>query len=89
LCDTYRYMGHHVGDIQRGYYRAKEEEEHWKTQRDPLKLLASWLIEQGIADDETLQQIEQRVEEEIEAGERFALDAPYPDLSEVDKDVYA
>jgi TPP-dependent pyruvate/acetoin dehydrogenase alpha subunit len=89
LCDTYRYMGHHVGDIQRGYYRAKEEEEHWKTQRDPLKLLASWLIEQGIADDETLQQIEQRVEEEVEAGERFALDAPYPDLSEVDKDVYA
>ena len=89
LCDTYRYMGHHVGDIQRGYYRAKEEEEHWKTQRDPLKLLASWLIEQEIADDETLQQIEQRVEEEVEVGERFALDAPYPDLSEVDKDVYA
>ena len=89
LCDTYRYMGHHVGDIQRGYYRAKEEEEHWKTQRDPLKLLADWLLEQGIADNETLQQIAQRVEEEIEAGERFALDAPYPDLSEVDKDVYA
>src|SRR5450432_562728 len=89
LCDTYRYMGHHVGDIQRGYYRSKEEEEHWKTQRDPLKLLANWLIEQGIANNETLQQIEQRVEEEVEAGEQFALDAPYPDLSEVDKDVYA
>ena len=89
LCDTYRYMGHHVGDIQRGYYRAKEEEEHWKTQRDPLKLLANWLIEQGIADDEALQQIARRVEEEVETGEKFALDAPYPDVSEVDKDVYA
>ncbi len=37
LCNTYRYYGHHVGDIQRAYYRSKEEEEHWKAQRDPHK----------------------------------------------------
>jgi acetoin:2,6-dichlorophenolindophenol oxidoreductase subunit alpha len=89
LCDTYRYMGHHVGDIQRAYYRSKEEEEHWKTERDPLKLFTTWLFEQGIADDTILQQIEQRVQDEVKAGEQFALDAPYPDPSEVDKDVYA
>jgi TPP-dependent pyruvate/acetoin dehydrogenase alpha subunit len=89
LCDTYRYMGHHVGDIQRAYYRPQKEEEYWKTQRDPLKLLAAWLIEQGMADIKTLQLIDQHVQDEIEAGERFALDAPYPDPSEVDKDVYA
>ena len=47
LCNTYRYYGHHVGDIQRAYYRAKEEEEYWKTDRDPLKILAKWLTEQG------------------------------------------
>ena len=89
LCNTYRYMGHHVGDIQRAYYRAKEEEEHWKTERDPLKLFTDWLIEQGIADNQVLQQIEAHVQTEVEAGEQFALDAPYPDPSEVDKDVYA
>ena len=89
LCNTYRYMGHHVGDIQRAYYRAKEEEEHWKTERDPLKLLTDWLTEQGIADTQALQQIELLVQTEVEAGEQFALDAPYPDPSEVDKDVYA
>ena len=89
LCDTYRHMGHHVGDIQRAYYRSKEEEAYWKAERDPLTLLASWLLEQGLADNETLQQIEQRIQAEVEAGERFALDAPYPDPSEVDKDVYA
>jgi pyruvate dehydrogenase E1 component alpha subunit len=89
LCDTYRYMGHHVGDIQRGYYRSKEEEEHWKTQRDPLKLLVSWLVEQELADDETLLHIAQNVQDEVKAGEQFALAAPYPDPSEVDKDVYA
>ena len=89
LCNTYRYMGHHVGDIQRAYYRAKEEEEHWKTERDPIKLFTDWLIEQGIADTQVLQQIEAHVQTEVEAGEQFALDAPYPDPSEVDKDVYA
>jgi TPP-dependent pyruvate/acetoin dehydrogenase alpha subunit len=89
LCDTYRYHGHHVGDIQRGYYRTKEEEEHWKTNRDPLKLLSSWLIEQGMASAETFELIEQRVRTVVEEGEQFALNAPFPDPSEVDQDVYA
>ena len=89
LCDTYRYHGHHVGDIQRAYYRSKEEEEHWKTERDPLKLLADWLVEQGVTDSQRLEQIEQRVEAEIEAGERFALNTPYPSADEVEQHVYA
>ena len=32
---TYRYHGHHVGDIARAYYRPKAEEQEWVTQRDP------------------------------------------------------
>ncbi len=89
LCNTYRYFGHHVGDIQRSYYRSKEEEEHWKTNRDPLKLLADWLIEQGMADSGTFERIEQQVRAEVEEGEHFALNAAYPDPSEVEQDVYA
>ena len=89
LCNTYRYHGHHVGDIQRGYYRSKEEEELWKTERDPLKLLTGWLTEQGLADSSIFQEIEQRVQTEIEAGAQFALDAPYPEPSEVATNVYA
>ncbi len=89
LCNTYRYMGHHVGDIQRSYYRSKEEEEYWKADRDPLKLLATWLVEQGLAESVAFEQIEQRVKTEVEAGEQFALNAPYPDTSEVEQDVYA
>src|SRR5438094_4371333 len=87
LCNTYRYMGHHVGDIQRTYYRSREEEEYWKTERDPLKMLAEWLMAQGVATSGTFEQIEQRVRAEVEAGEQFALDAPYPDSSEVEQDV--
>ncbi len=89
LCNTYRFYGHHVGDIQRSYYRPKEEEELWKAQRDPLKLLANWLIQQGLADTTALERLERRVHAEVEAGVRFALDAPYPEPGEVVQDVYA
>jgi acetoin:2,6-dichlorophenolindophenol oxidoreductase subunit alpha len=89
LCHTYRFYGHHVGDIQRSYYRSREEEEHWKTQRDPLKLLAGWLTERSLAGTADFEAIEARVRADIEAGLQFALNAPYPAKSEVDQDVYA
>lgn len=89
LCNTYRYYGHHVGDIQRLYYRSKEEEEHWRTQRDPLKILADWMIERGMADEQAFEQIAQRVQAEVEAGVEFGLHAPYPQPEEVVQDVYA
>ncbi|GER82879.1 MAG: thiamine pyrophosphate-dependent dehydrogenase E1 component subunit alpha [Thermogemmatispora sp.] len=88
-CNTYRFYGHHVGDIQRSYYRSREEEEWWKAQRDPLKLLGSWLREQGLAEDSHFAEIERRVRALIEAGVRFALEAPYPDPQEVAQHVYA
>jgi pyruvate dehydrogenase E1 component alpha subunit len=89
LCNTYRYHGHHVGDIQRSYYRSKEEEQLWMTQRDPLQILVSWLIDQHLVDQEMLEQIDHRVHSEVEAGVEFALQTPFPELSEVDQDVYA
>jgi pyruvate dehydrogenase E1 component alpha subunit len=89
LCHTYRYYGHHVGDINRAYYRSKAEEEQWKTDRDPIKILGQWLVEQGVADEGALDQLRAAVSAEVAAGVQFALDAPYPDVSEVDQDVYA
>ena len=89
LCSTYRYRGHHVGDIQRTYYRSKAEEEFWMTQRDPLKILLDWLSEQQMADTATLASIEQRVRSVIASGLEFALNAPVPEPDEVDKHVYA
>jgi TPP-dependent pyruvate/acetoin dehydrogenase alpha subunit len=89
LCNTYRYRGHHVGDIDRSYYRSKEEEQEWMTERDPLKLLADWLISQSLIDQEMLDQIQAEVKTEIKAGVEFAINAPYPDIGEVDLHVYA
>ncbi len=58
LCSTYRFTGHHVGDVNREYYRSKQEEQLWKTERDPITLFSNWLIEQKIADRARLDQIE-------------------------------
>src|SRR5579859_6493878 len=76
LCQTYRFYGHHVGDIQRSYYRSREEEQEWKTRRDPLQLLSSWLIEQELAQAADFEQIARHVRTEVEAGVQFALSAP-------------
>lgn len=89
LCHTYRYLGHHVGDIDRAYYRSKEEETSWKNERDPLRLLSNWLIENQLSDAGVFAQIESDVRAELTAAVEYALQAPYPDPEEVDQHVYA
>jgi pyruvate dehydrogenase E1 component alpha subunit len=89
LCNTYRYHGHHVGDIDRAYYRSKEEEELWRGGRDPLALHGSWLAEQKLASSDELGSIESGARQEIVDGLAFALDAPFPDPGRVTDDVYA
>ena len=89
LCNTYRFHGHHVGDVDRAYYRSKEEEAEWKTNRDPLTLFASWMIQQQIADQELLATIDKDIEAQTEAAVQFGLDAPYPPPEEVDLHIYA
>jgi acetoin:2,6-dichlorophenolindophenol oxidoreductase subunit alpha len=85
LAATYRYHGHHVGDIDRAYYRKKEEEELWVTDRDPIALLAA-----TIADGEAvLESLRARVDAEIEQAVAYALDAAYPEPGEVGDDVFA
>jgi pyruvate dehydrogenase E1 component alpha subunit len=88
-CMTYRWFGHHVGDVDRSYYRSKEEEEDWKANRDPVNVLRAWIEGNEIADSPRLQRIESEAQREIEDGVAFALDAPYPDPNEVDMHVYA
>ena len=89
LCDTYRYTGHHVGDINREYYRSKQEEQEWKTKRDPIQLMAEWLTGQKIADTSALEKTEELARQEMQAAVDFAIAAPYPSVEEVDQDVYA
>ena len=89
LCNTYRYHGHHVGDINREYYRSKQEEQTWKAERDPIVNFAKWLIEQKLADQSALDGIQTEIESQMKKAVAFAVAAPYPAIDKVEQDVYA
>jgi pyruvate dehydrogenase E1 component alpha subunit len=89
VLNTYRFNGHHVGDIDRTYYRSKQEEQEWKEKRDPITVLGNWLAKEKVANDKELAAIRDEVKADAEAAVRYALDAPYPPASEVDMHVYA
>jgi pyruvate dehydrogenase E1 component alpha subunit len=88
VLNTYRYMGHHVGDTNRDYYRSKEEEAHWKTKRDPIANFGQWLQKEGLASAEDLAVIGAEVRTDAEKAVNYALAAPYPDASEVGRHVF-
>jgi pyruvate dehydrogenase E1 component alpha subunit len=88
LCNTYRFHGHHVGDVDRAYYRSTSEEELWRVERDPITLLGASLLAAGAA-PEDLARLEERCREEVESGVRLALAAEFPNPSEVSDDVFA
>jgi pyruvate dehydrogenase E1 component alpha subunit len=89
LCHTYRYLGHHVGDINRSYYRSKGEEQEWKMNRDPLQSLKNWLTATNLADAGIFEQIEKSVADEVAAAVNYALNAPFPSPEEVSQHVFA
>jgi acetoin:2,6-dichlorophenolindophenol oxidoreductase subunit alpha len=89
LCNTYRYRGHHVGDVNRDSYRSKQEEKQWMTERDPIHRLSSALIAQKQAEQALLDGIHSEVQAEIDAAVEFALNAPFPGPDQVGQDVYA
>src|SRR5271169_6596546 len=89
LCNTYRFHGHHVGDINREYYRSKQEEQLWKTERDPILNFGKWLVQQKLADTSALDRMQKEIESEIKKAVEFAIAAPYPSPDDVEQDVYA
>jgi pyruvate dehydrogenase E1 component alpha subunit len=89
VCNTYRYTGHHVGDINREYYRSKQEEQEWKGKRDPIKLHGERLVKENLTDSSALAQIEAEVRKEMQTAVDFAIAAPYPGVEQTEQDVYA
>ena len=79
---TYRYKGHSISDPQK--YRSKEE---YKEQ-DPISKVRTTILENGFATEEFLNDIDKRIDAVVEESVRFAEESPWPDDSEVLKDVY-
>src|SRR5262245_62398937 len=82
---TYRFMGHSMSDP--GNYRTRAEIEKYQ-ERDPIKLFAATLLEQNVASDKELEEIDRKVREEVEDALRFADESPLPDAGELYTDVY-
>jgi acetoin:2,6-dichlorophenolindophenol oxidoreductase subunit alpha len=89
LLNTYRYHGHHVGDLARTYYRPKAEEQQWVSDRDPIKLLNDWLLKEGLANAAALEKIGSDLTVVMDAAVEFAVSSPYPHPDEVTQDIYA
>lgn len=83
---TYRYKGHSMSDPAK--YRTKEEMEEYKL-RDPVEITLKKLKEEYKVSDKEIDAINDRVKAQVEEAVNFAEESPWPDDSEVYKDVYA
>lgn len=82
---TYRYRGHSVSDPQK--YRSKDEVEEYKDQ-DPIIKVRKTILENNFATEAALNEIDEKINGIVEASVKFAEESPWPDDSEVLKDVY-
>ena len=73
---TYRYVGHSRSDP--GAYRKPGELDEWKA-RDPLVRARAGMAERYGTAGETVDRVDEEVEEELRAAIQAATDAPFPD----------
>lgn len=83
---TYRVAGHFTGDP--GDYMPKDEVAAWK-QRDPVANCRAHLLSDQILTEETLAELETRVDQEVQAAIKFALNSPLPAVDDIYTGVYA
>jgi pyruvate dehydrogenase E1 component alpha subunit len=82
---TYRYKGHSVSDPQK--YRTKDEVEEYKNQ-DPITKVTKTILDNNFASEADLKAIDDKITLIVDASVKFAEESPWPDDSEVYKDVY-
>jgi pyruvate dehydrogenase E1 component alpha subunit len=82
---TYRYRGHSMSDPQK--YRAKEEVEQFKTERDPIEGIKKVMSDEyGISEDD-LKPIDKEVKDIVAGAAQFSQDSPLPSEAELWTDV--
>lgn len=83
---TYRWKGHSKHDSQ--CYRTEDEVCQWQ-EYDPISRYREHLIEEKAITKDDFDKMEKIVMDEIKEAVDFAESSPYPDLKEVETDVYA
>ena len=82
---TYRYRGHSMSDPAK--YRTKEEVEEYKL-KDPIETTKKTLLEKKYATQSELDDMEQRLEKLVAESVEFSENSPYPEASDLYKDIY-
>ena len=83
---AYRFMGHSMSDP--GNYRTREEIKKYQ-ERDPIVLFKDSLKEAKVFGDKDFDKIDQEAIAAVDRAVKFADESPYPNESELLKDIYA
>ena len=83
---TYRWHGHSTSDP--GKYRTKAEVDEWK-KKDPIVAYKKYLIENNLATEEELDEIDRKSMEAVEESVKFAMESPEPTLESAFEDIFA
>lgn len=82
---TYRFRGHSMTDP--AYYRTREEEQQWRSTRDPIGIFEKMLLENGVATQGEFDENDARAIQISEDAAEFADTSPDPSLDELYTDV--
>lgn len=83
---TYRFRGHSLADPDE--LRPSEEKETWMA-RDPIKKLTGYLMEQNLATQQELSEIDNKVQAAIDDAVEYAESSPEPDPQELHRYIFA
>jgi pyruvate dehydrogenase E1 component alpha subunit len=83
---TYRYRGHSMSDPAK--YRAKEEVQKMREERDPIEQVKARILKAGMASEDELKKIDADIRATVIAAADFAQSDPEPDASELYTDIY-
>jgi len=82
---TYRYRGHSMSDPAK--YRSREEVSKVRSERDPIDRMRGWLIDEKVASEDELKEIDRKIKDIVSDAAEFAQNSPEPDPSELYTDV--
>jgi pyruvate dehydrogenase E1 component alpha subunit len=86
VLNTYRWMGHSKSDAQ--VYRTKDEVNLWK-EKCPIKRQREYLLAHKLADEKTIDELDERAAQDIQAAYEFAENSPEPRIEDIFEDVFA
>ena len=86
VCNTYRFRAHSMFDAE--LYRDKAEVEEWK-KRDPIAQFSNYLMRHKLVTENELNEIGNRVEEEVQKAVGFAEGGTWEPVQTLTKYVYS